>query len=84
MTSNYSTYSTTCFLAGIAIGIGVGMLLAPSAGADVREYIRERARDWKDRAGEYVEEGRQYLQRRGREIGESTETARDAYDERKS
>jgi gas vesicle protein len=75
------TYSTSCFLAGIAIGIGIGMLLAPSSGADAREYIRERARDWRDRAEEFVDEGKSYLQRRG---GETAEAARNAYDERSS
>jgi gas vesicle protein len=83
--TNYSaTYSTTCFLAGIAIGVGIGMLLAPSSGADAREYIRERARDWRDRAGEFVEEGKHYLHRQEREGTESAESMHNAYDERRS
>ena len=78
------SYSTGCFLAGIAIGIGIGMLLAPSSGAEARGYIRERARGWKERAEEVVDEGKNYLQREGREAGESVERARNAYDERRS
>jgi gas vesicle protein len=77
-------YSTGCFLAGIAIGVGIGMLMAPSTGADAREYIRDRAKDWKDRAEEFVDEGKNYLQREGRQAGESVEAARTAYDERRS
>jgi len=77
-------YSTGCFLAGIAIGVGIGILLAPSSGAAAREYIRDRARDWKDRAEEFVDEGKNYLQRQGRRAGESAEATLEAYDERKS
>jgi gas vesicle protein len=76
-------YSTGCFLAGIAIGVGIGMLLAPSTGADAREYIRDRAKDWRDRAEELVDEGKSLLQRQGRRVGESAEATRDAYDERR-
>jgi gas vesicle protein len=85
MTPSYSGsyYSTTCFLAGVAIGVGIGMLLAPSSGADARGYIRDRARDWKDRAGEFVEEGKHYLHRQG-QPDENLETPRNAYDERRS
>lgn len=81
MTTNYST---GCFLAGIAIGIGIGMLLAPSTGADAREYLRDRARDWKDRAEEFVDEGKNYVQRQGQRAAEGAEGTRQAYDERRS
>ncbi|MGH7927289.1 MAG: YtxH domain-containing protein [Candidatus Binatia bacterium] len=88
MTENYSTGS---FLAGIAIGVGIGMLLAPSSGADARHYIRDRAKDlkdrageWKERAGDYAEEGKDYVQREARRAGETADAARQAYDERKS
>ena len=77
-------YSTGCFMAGLAIGIGIGMLMAPSSGADAREYIRDRARDWKDRAEEIVDEGKSYIQRQGRHTGESVERARHAYQEPRS
>jgi gas vesicle protein len=72
-------YSTSCFLAGIAIGVGIGMLLAPTSMANAREYIRERARDWKDRAEDLVDEGKNYLQRQGKWTGETAEQVRQAY-----
>lgn len=88
MTQNHST---GLFLAGIAIGVGIGMLLAPSSGADARHYIRDRAKDWKDRAGEwkerageYVDEGKNYLQQEGRRASDTADAARQAYDERKA
>jgi gas vesicle protein len=78
-------YSATgCFLAGIAIGIGIGMLLAPSAGAETRGYIRDRARDWRERANELMEEGRQYVQRRGGDPARSMGESRSPFDEHSS
>jgi gas vesicle protein len=77
-------YSTGCFLAGIAIGVGIGMLLAPSSAADVREYIRDRARDWKDRAEEFVDEGKNYMQRQGRQGVESAGVTRQTHNQRDS
>jgi hypothetical protein len=47
--------------------------------ADAREYIRERARDWKDRAEDLVDEGKNYLQRQGKWTGEAAEQTREAY-----
>jgi gas vesicle protein len=74
-------YSIGCFMAGLAIGVGIGMLMAPSSGADAREYIHNRGRDWKDRAKEIVGEATSYIQRDRRQAGESVESARRAYQE---
>lgn len=37
------------FLLGVGIGAGVGILLAPAAGSETRESMRERAVDMKNR-----------------------------------
>jgi gas vesicle protein len=47
------------FLAGIGIGALVGVLFAPQSGEDTRKYLTERA-----------DEGRQYAQRKARELRE--------------
>ncbi len=39
-------------LAGAVIGAGIGMLLAPKAGADLRGQIGAQARDWGNKASE--------------------------------
>jgi hypothetical protein len=40
---------TTSLLAGVGIGLGVGLLFAPTSGKETREAIRDRAVDLKDR-----------------------------------
>jgi gas vesicle protein len=52
----------TFFLAGLGIGALVGILFAPQAGEDTRKYLSQRA-----------EEGRQYAQRKARELRERAE-----------
>lgn len=47
------------FIAGIGIGALLGILFAPRAGRETREFLGTRA-----------EEGREYLRRRGREVRE--------------
>jgi hypothetical protein len=42
------------FLIGVGIGAGVGLLLAPSSGAETREVLRSRAMDAKERMSESV------------------------------
>ena len=40
---------TTSLVAGVGIGLGVGLLFAPRSGREAREAIRDRAGDLKDR-----------------------------------
>src|SRR3954466_11472834 len=46
------------FLAGLGIGVGLGMLLAPMSGEETRNNLRERANDLADQAREAVNQGR--------------------------
>ena len=52
----------TYFLAGLGIGALLGILFAPKSGAEMREYLSAKA-----------EEGRQYAQRKARELRERAE-----------
>lgn len=49
----------TFFLAGLGIGALVGVLFAPQSGEDTRKYLAQKA-----------DEGRQYAQRKARELRE--------------
>jgi len=42
----------TSLLAGVGIGMGVGMLLAPAAGEDTRAAIRDKVADVKNNVGD--------------------------------
>lgn len=46
------------FLAGLGIGIGLGVLFAPMSGEETRRNISDRANDLADQARETVEQGR--------------------------
>jgi len=47
------------FLVGLGVGTLLGILFAPKSGEETREYLRDKA-----------EEGREYAQRRARELRE--------------
>lgn len=50
------------FLAGLALGTGVGLLLAPAPGANTRQFLSEHAgsaKDYLDRGRELYEKGRE-------------------------
>ncbi len=48
-------------LIGLAIGFGVGLLLAPEAGIDTREKIAKRTAEFKEVAGELTEKAKDVL-----------------------
>jgi len=47
------------FLAGLGIGIGLGILFAPMSGEDTRNNLTQRASDLADSARDLVEQGRE-------------------------
>jgi len=51
-------------IVGTALGVAVGMLLAPQSGEATRELLKERAQEWKGKASEEA-----------RVIGERVKTA---------
>jgi hypothetical protein len=46
------------FLAGLGIGIGLGVLFAPMSGEDARTNLTQRAGDLADSARDLVDQGR--------------------------
>ena len=73
------------FLAGIGIGFGIGILIAPRSGEETREQLRSRAADLtnaaRDKAseavrnsGEWLRSGQQKLTEFGRQVTETVQT----------
>jgi gas vesicle protein len=78
------------FLAGLGIGAVVGVLYAPKAGAELRQALRERAEEGRDfmrdrareartQASDWVDRGRDYLNQQRDQFKSAYEAGRQAY-----
>ncbi len=47
------------FLAGLGLGIGLGILFAPMSGEETRNNLADRASDLADQARDTIEQGRE-------------------------
>src|SRR5277367_5223309 len=62
MSDNNAGSKVSFFLVGLGIGALVGILFAPKSGEETREYLADRA-----------DEGREYAQRKAKELRERAE-----------
>lgn len=80
------------FLAGLGVGAAVGVLYAPKSGRETRESIlnaaeegrevvRERARQYKDQASDWVERGKDVVSSQKEQIRSAFEAGKQAYRE---
>ncbi|MGH7834124.1 MAG: YtxH domain-containing protein [Candidatus Binatia bacterium] len=78
------------FLAGVGVGVILGLLFAPSSGEETREYIRERTEEGGDylkrraealrkRGEEVVERGKEYIGQQQASAEEAVESAKQTY-----
>ena len=83
------------FLAGGAVGAVVGLLLAPSSGAETRQKIKTTSLDAKDKAlekvetvkseaAELVERGKEKVTGVKSQVQSAVEAGKDAYTQKKS
>lgn len=49
------------FLAGLGIGVGLGLIFAPLTGEETRDRIQRRAEDLADSARDLVDQGRERM-----------------------
>jgi gas vesicle protein len=82
--------SFSSFLLGLGVGLGIGMLFAPKAGADTRQlikdktgegtdYLKQRGTDLRDSAGDLLNKGKDALGRQKDTIAEAMEAGKQAY-----
>jgi len=82
------------FLLGGLLGAGAALLLAPKAGRETRQRIRELAEEVKDKTGEYVEQtksrvssafdkGKGFVQDQKTVITTAIEAGKEAYEKEK-
>ena len=83
------------FLAGLGIGAAVAILYAPQSGNETREvlmakaeegrdYVRKRARDAREQAGNLAQRGKEVLNSQKEQIRSAVEAGRQAYREKTS
>lgn len=80
------------FFLGLGIGVAVGVLFAPKSGAETREllstkadegkeYLFRQGQELKDTATEYIERGKQSVQRQKEQVIAAVDAGRQAYRE---
>jgi gas vesicle protein len=80
------------FLAGLGVGAVVGVLYAPHSGNETRdvlrtkaeegrEYMRDRARQAKEQASDWVDRGKDVLNQQKEQFRAAYEAGRQAYSE---
>jgi gas vesicle protein len=80
------------FLLGLGVGVGIGMLFAPKSGPETRDFIKNKANEGSDylkqqseglrqTASEWVEKGRDTLNRQRDNLSDAMEAGRQAYRE---
>lgn len=78
------------FLLGLGVGVGIGMLFAPKSGAETREtikskagegadYIKNRTGDLRQTASEWVDKGKEAINRQKENLNDAVDAGRQAY-----
>jgi gas vesicle protein len=78
------------FLVGLGIGAVVGVLFAPQSGSETREvlrskadegkeFVRNRARDAREQASEWVDRGKDVLNQQKEQMRSAVEAGKQAY-----
>jgi gas vesicle protein len=80
------------FLLGLGVGIGIGILFAPKSGKETRqlikekadeggEYLKQRSTELKQSASEWVDKGKEAINRQKETLADAVEAGRQAYRE---
>lgn len=59
------------FVLGLGLGVAAGVLLAPKAGAETRDFLVSKANEGTDYLRSRADESREYLRQRGSDIANS-------------
>ncbi len=81
------------FLLGLGVGIGIGILFAPKSGKETRqlikdkadegtEFLKQRSTEIKQSASEWVDKGKEAINRQKDTLADAVEAGRQAYRER--
>ena len=80
----------SAFLLGLGVGVGLGMLFAPKSGEETREliknkagegsdYLKQRGTEFKQSAAEWVDRGKESLNRQKDSLTDAMQAGKQAY-----
>jgi len=80
----------SAFLLGLGVGVGIGMLFAPKSGEETREiiknkagesseFLKQRGTEAKQTAAEWVDKGKEALNRQKDTLADAVEAGKQAY-----
>ena len=80
----------SAFLLGLGVGVGIGMLFAPKSGEETRDliktkagegtdYLKQRGTEFKQSAAEWVDRGKDALNRQKDSLTDAMEAGKQAY-----
>jgi gas vesicle protein len=67
------------FVLGALTGAAVALLMAPQSGEETRRFLKEKAREGREKAGEAARQGRELWSRQRDTLTSAFERGRDAY-----
>jgi gas vesicle protein len=78
------------FLLGLGVGVGIGMLFAPKSGQETRDilknkagegadFLKQRGTEVKQTAAEWVDKGKEALNRQKENLNDALDAGRQAY-----
>lgn len=80
----------SAFLLGLGVGVGLGMLFAPKSGEETRDmlrakagegtdYLKQRSSEMKETASDWVDRGKDVLNRQKDTLADAVQAGRQAY-----
>jgi gas vesicle protein len=75
-----SKYTLT-FLAGAAVGAGLGILFAPKPGKETREDVKKKLGEIGQKGKELLAEGKEVIQQQKVQLSAAIDAGKDAYNE---
>lgn len=80
----------SAFLLGLGVGVGIGMLFAPKSGQETRDmlrakagegsdYLKQRTSEARQTASEWVDKGKDALNRQKDTLADAVQAGRQAY-----
>ena len=72
------------FLLGAVAGAAVALLYAPASGKETRDYLGEKTREGREKAGQLAEKGRQVFNEGRETLTTAIERGREAYQKSRS